>query len=98
MAVVRWEGGSTCLDWEEGPISQTNPKLCEGSVLCCHTADLAGSFKKQEQERPKGRSLQDTAGGGEGQGRAIVDADSERTLCEEGLNPFDDFTANDVGS
>ncbi len=31
-------------------------------------------------------------------GRAIVDADSERTLCEEGITQTDDFNVNAVGS
>ncbi len=64
-----------------------------------HSSRSGRSFtKKQEQKRPKDRSLRDAAGGGEGQGQAIVDTDSERTLGEEGLNPFDDFNMNAVGS
>ncbi len=55
-------------------------------------------YKKQEQKRSKDRSLRDAAGGGEGQGQAIVGADSERTLCEEGLNLFDDLNVDAVGS
>ncbi len=55
-------------------------------------------YKKKRHDGTQELSLRDAAGGGERQGRAIVDADSERTLSEEGLNPFDEFNMNAVGS
>ncbi len=48
LAAVQLEGSSTCPDWEEDPISQTNPKLCEGSVSYCHTA-IIGKLSLRRQ-------------------------------------------------
>ncbi len=43
-------------DWEEGPISQTNPKLCEGSVPCFHNAIVGKlSLRRQRTVDPADR-------------------------------------------
>ncbi len=40
LVAIQWEGGSTCTDLEESSTAQSNPKIGEGSALCCHTANV----------------------------------------------------------
>ncbi len=49
MAVVQREGGSTCADYEEGLILQTNPKTCEGSAPCYHTTKMGKLSLRRQQ-------------------------------------------------
>ncbi len=107
MAATQLEAGRICLDLEKGS------EQCEDSAPCFHAKNVGNYssrcqrtvkfplqqvwlvvYKKQKQEW----SLWETAEGGEGQGRAIVRADSEQMLCGEGLNPLNDFYAHAVGS
>ncbi len=68
---------------------------CQRTVASFHPADITGCLQKAGTEEAQGPIPAGRPWREEGQGRTRVDMDPERTLYEEGLNPFDNFDLND---